>query len=46
MSLAPPGPDMAEIHLKVLPLHNRDHDAAYPPVATAFKEGLLCMPAT
>ena len=38
--LAPAELGLTEIPLKDLPLYNRDHDDAYPPVATAFKEAI------
>jgi chromate reductase, NAD(P)H dehydrogenase (quinone) len=45
MRLAPPGLDMTEIPLTDLPLYNRDHDNAYPPVATAFKDAIAAVDA-
>ena len=43
--LAPPELDLTEIPLKDLPLYNRDHDDAYPPVATAFKDAIAAVDA-
>ena len=43
--LAPPELDLTEIPLKDLPLYNRDHDDAYPPVATAFKNAIAAVDA-
>ncbi len=38
--LAPAGLELSEIEIKDLPLYNRDHDDAYPPVARAFKDAI------
>ena len=38
--LAPPELKFSEISFKDLPLYSYDYDAAYPPVATAFKQAI------
>jgi len=38
--LAPPELKMTEIPIRDLPLYSYDYDAAYPPVATAFKDAI------
>src|SRR6187401_649092 len=43
--LAPRELELREIPLKDLPLYNRDHDDAYPPVATAFKDAIAAVDA-
>jgi len=43
--LAPRELELREIPIKDLPLYNRDHDDAYPPVATAFKDAIAAVDA-
>jgi chromate reductase, NAD(P)H dehydrogenase (quinone) len=43
--LVPPELELKEIPVKNLPLYNRDHDDAYPPVATAFKNAIAAVDA-
>jgi chromate reductase len=38
--LAPPDLEFTEIVFKDLPLYSSDYDAAYPPIAQAFKEAI------
>jgi chromate reductase len=38
--LAPPELELVEIHFKDLPLYSPDHEANYPPVATALKNAI------
>ena len=45
MRLAPPDLPMTEIPYKDLPLYNRDYDASFPPVATAFKDAIAAVDA-
>jgi chromate reductase len=40
VKLAPAGLQMSEIVWKDLPIYSYDYDAAYPPVATAFKSSI------
>jgi chromate reductase len=43
--LAPPALSMSEISFRELPLYSYDYDAAYPPVARAFKQALAAVDA-
>jgi chromate reductase len=43
--LAPSDVRMAEIPFRDLPLYSHDYDASYPPVATAFKDGIAAVDA-
>ena len=43
--LAPPELELTEIPIKDLPLYSRDHDADYPPVASAFKDAIAAVDA-
>jgi len=45
VKLAPPDLQMAEISFKDLPLYSHDYDAAYPPVATDFKNAIAAVDA-
>ena len=45
IKVAPPQLRMTEISYKDLPLYNYDYDAAYPPVATAFKSAIAAVDA-
>ena len=38
--LAPPELELSEIPIRDLPMYSPDHDAAYPPVAQAFKQAI------
>ena len=38
--LAPPELELKEIPIRDLPMYSPDHDAAYPPVAQAFKQAI------
>ena len=45
IKVAPPQLHMTEISFKELPLYSYDYDAAYPPVATAFKSAITAVDA-
>jgi chromate reductase, NAD(P)H dehydrogenase (quinone) len=45
VNLAPPELQLTEISFKDLPLYSYDHDANYPPVATAFKDAIAAVDA-